>query len=176
MKTFSKYSVINMLIRIIPSNMAKYFVLNFCVIITNGNDWNLSLNIYLLHRERQVATKLVRRTEKKLKEIILQVDDERRNTEQYKDQAWTVFFSLYYVILLFIPTTYRSGFDLTFNLCDPCKINRWTSWTLAWSSWSVNWKKQRKRPRGPMPTVGNYRESLKMPQSLLMQWTVKSPL
>ncbi|CAG13663.1 unnamed protein product, partial [Tetraodon nigroviridis] len=38
-------------------------------------------------RERQVATKLVRRTEKKLKEVILQVDDERRNAEQHKDQA-----------------------------------------------------------------------------------------
>uniref|UniRef100_A0A669ELS0 Myosin-9 n=1 Tax=Oreochromis niloticus TaxID=8128 RepID=A0A669ELS0_ORENI len=38
-------------------------------------------------RERQTATKLVRRSEKKLKEVILQVDDERRNTEQYKDQV-----------------------------------------------------------------------------------------
>ncbi|XP_037834423.1 myosin-9 isoform X3 [Kryptolebias marmoratus] len=38
-------------------------------------------------RERQTATKLVRRSEKKLKEVILQVDDERRNAEQYKDQA-----------------------------------------------------------------------------------------
>ncbi|CAN9505992.1 unnamed protein product [Ophioblennius macclurei] len=38
-------------------------------------------------RERQAATKLVRRTEKKLKEVILQVDDERRNSEQYKDQS-----------------------------------------------------------------------------------------
>ncbi|KAM4635066.1 myosin-9-like isoform 2-T2 [Polymixia lowei] len=38
-------------------------------------------------RERQASSKLVRRTEKKLKEVILQVDDERRNTEQYKDQA-----------------------------------------------------------------------------------------
>ncbi|XP_054614701.1 myosin-9-like isoform X2 [Dunckerocampus dactyliophorus] len=38
-------------------------------------------------RERQSATKLVRRTEKKLKEVVLQVEDERRNTEQYKDQA-----------------------------------------------------------------------------------------
>ncbi|XP_037112125.1 myosin-9-like isoform X1 [Syngnathus acus] len=38
-------------------------------------------------RERQSASKLVRRTEKKLKEVVLQVDDERRNTEQYKDQA-----------------------------------------------------------------------------------------
>uniref|UniRef100_A0A1A7YG08 Myosin, heavy chain 10, non-muscle n=1 Tax=Iconisemion striatum TaxID=60296 RepID=A0A1A7YG08_9TELE len=38
-------------------------------------------------RERQTATKLVRRTEKKMKEILLQVDDERRNGEQHKDQA-----------------------------------------------------------------------------------------
>lgn len=38
-------------------------------------------------RERQQASRLVRRTEKKLKEVLLQVDDERRNTEQYKDQV-----------------------------------------------------------------------------------------
>ncbi|XP_061761988.1 myosin-9-like [Nerophis ophidion] len=38
-------------------------------------------------RERQSATKLARRTEKKLIELVLQVDDERRNTKQYKDQA-----------------------------------------------------------------------------------------
>lgn len=38
-------------------------------------------------RERQQACRQVRRTEKKLKEVILQVDDERRNTEQYKDQV-----------------------------------------------------------------------------------------
>uniref|UniRef100_A0A8C9VZG2 Myosin-9 n=1 Tax=Scleropages formosus TaxID=113540 RepID=A0A8C9VZG2_SCLFO len=41
----------------------------------------------VLPRERQQASKLVRRTEKKLKEVILQVDDERRNSEQYKDQT-----------------------------------------------------------------------------------------
>ncbi|XP_074082933.1 myosin-9 [Macrotis lagotis] len=38
-------------------------------------------------KERQAACKQVRRAEKKLKEVILQVDDERRNAEQYKDQA-----------------------------------------------------------------------------------------
>nr|XP_014349507.1 PREDICTED: myosin-9 [Latimeria chalumnae] len=38
-------------------------------------------------RERQAASKLVRRTEKKVKEMVLQVEDERRNAEQYKDQA-----------------------------------------------------------------------------------------
>lgn len=30
---------------------------------------------------------MVRRAEKKLKEVILQVDDERRNSEQFKDQV-----------------------------------------------------------------------------------------
>ncbi|XP_029446270.1 myosin-9 [Rhinatrema bivittatum] len=38
-------------------------------------------------KERQNASKQVRRTEKKLKDILLQVDDERRNAEQFKDQA-----------------------------------------------------------------------------------------
>ncbi|XP_032122503.1 myosin-9 isoform X1 [Sapajus apella] len=38
-------------------------------------------------KERQAACKQVRRTEKKLKDMLLQVDDERRNAEQYKDQA-----------------------------------------------------------------------------------------
>ncbi|XP_057201189.1 myosin-9 isoform X2 [Triplophysa rosa] len=38
-------------------------------------------------KERQQASKMVRRAEKKLKEVILQVDDERRSSEQFKDQA-----------------------------------------------------------------------------------------
>ncbi|KAE8611178.1 hypothetical protein XENTR_v10012358 [Xenopus tropicalis] len=38
-------------------------------------------------KERQNASKQVRRTEKKLKDVMMQVDDERRNAEQYKDQA-----------------------------------------------------------------------------------------
>lgn len=42
---------------------------------------------YFLHRERQAASKQVRRTEKKLKDVVLQVEDERRNAEQYKDQV-----------------------------------------------------------------------------------------
>lgn len=38
-------------------------------------------------RERHLASRLARRTEKKLKEVLLQVEDERRNTDQYKDQV-----------------------------------------------------------------------------------------
>ncbi|XP_064139693.1 myosin-9 isoform X2 [Loxodonta africana] len=38
-------------------------------------------------KERQAACKQVRRAEKKLKDVMLQVDDERRNAEQFKDQA-----------------------------------------------------------------------------------------
>lgn len=42
---------------------------------------------HLLCRERQAASKQVRRAEKKLKDVLLQVEDERRNAEQYKDQV-----------------------------------------------------------------------------------------
>ncbi|XP_067859326.1 myosin-11-like isoform X3 [Heptranchias perlo] len=38
-------------------------------------------------KEKQATTKVARRTEKKLKEILMQVEDERRHGEQYKDQA-----------------------------------------------------------------------------------------
>ncbi|XP_040002288.1 myosin-9-like isoform X3 [Xiphias gladius] len=38
-------------------------------------------------KSKYKSSRLARRTEKKLKEVLLQVDDERRNTEQYKDQA-----------------------------------------------------------------------------------------
>ncbi|KAK2121667.1 hypothetical protein P7K49_003053 [Saguinus oedipus] len=37
-------------------------------------------------KERQAACKRVHQTEKKLKDMLLQVEDERRNIEQYKDQ------------------------------------------------------------------------------------------
>uniref|UniRef100_A0A8C1M9R7 Myosin-9 n=1 Tax=Cyprinus carpio TaxID=7962 RepID=A0A8C1M9R7_CYPCA len=68
----------------------------------------------LEEQERQQASKLVRRAEKRLKEVILQVDDERRNTEQYKDQAKTLniyffyrsivlFISLYFLLLFSFP-------------------------------------------------------------------------
>lgn len=40
-------------------------------------------------RERQAASKQVRRAEKRLKDVLLQVDDERRNAEQFKDQVGT---------------------------------------------------------------------------------------
>ncbi|MEQ2209403.1 hypothetical protein XENOCAPTIV_029752, partial [Xenoophorus captivus] len=45
------------------------------------------LEVTIKSKERQQASRLVRKTEKKLKEVMLQVDDERRNTEQFKDQV-----------------------------------------------------------------------------------------
>ncbi|XP_061455624.1 myosin-11 isoform X2 [Rhineura floridana] len=38
-------------------------------------------------REKQVAAKTLRQKDKKLKEVLLQVEDERKQAEQYKDQA-----------------------------------------------------------------------------------------
>ncbi|XP_062853396.1 myosin-9-like isoform X2 [Trichomycterus rosablanca] len=37
-------------------------------------------------KEKQASSKLVRRSEKRLKEVLLQVEDERRNSDQFKDQ------------------------------------------------------------------------------------------
>ncbi|KAM4604324.1 myosin-10 isoform 1-T1 [Polymixia lowei] len=37
-------------------------------------------------KERGAANKIVRRTEKKLKEVVMQVEDERRHADQYKEQ------------------------------------------------------------------------------------------
>uniref|UniRef100_A0A8C9Z5Y5 Myosin, heavy chain 10, non-muscle n=1 Tax=Sander lucioperca TaxID=283035 RepID=A0A8C9Z5Y5_SANLU len=39
-----------------------------------------------LEQERAAANKIVRRTEKKLKEVMMQVEDERRHADQYKEQ------------------------------------------------------------------------------------------
>ncbi|XP_038639473.1 myosin-9-like isoform X3 [Scyliorhinus canicula] len=38
-------------------------------------------------RDKQAASKLARRSDKRLKEVMLQMDDERRNSDQYKDQV-----------------------------------------------------------------------------------------
>lgn len=38
-------------------------------------------------RERIVANKLVRRAEKRLKEVLVQVEEERRNADQFKEQV-----------------------------------------------------------------------------------------
>lgn len=56
----------------------------------SGGECPLSVTISVLPRERQAASKQVRRTEKRLKDVLLQVEDERRNAEQFKDQvcAW----------------------------------------------------------------------------------------
>ncbi|XP_078394384.1 myosin-9-like, partial [Cetorhinus maximus] len=38
-------------------------------------------------KERSLANKLLRRTEKKMKELLLQIEDERRHADQFKEQA-----------------------------------------------------------------------------------------
>lgn len=46
----------------------------------------LEEQLELERQERMIANKLVRRTEKKFKEVVLQVEDERRHADQFKDQ------------------------------------------------------------------------------------------
>lgn len=40
-----------------------------------------------LSREKQATTKSVRQKDKKLKDVMMQVEDERKQAEQYKDQV-----------------------------------------------------------------------------------------
>lgn len=45
-------------------------------------------NLYCLRfRERAIANKLVRKAEKKLKEALMQAEDERRHADQYREQV-----------------------------------------------------------------------------------------
>lgn len=46
-----------------------------------------SVSWALLFRERILSGKLVRRAEKRLKEVVLQVDEERRVADQLRDQV-----------------------------------------------------------------------------------------
>lgn len=40
-----------------------------------------------IRRDKQTAAKALRQKDKKLKEVLLQVEDERKQAEQYKDQV-----------------------------------------------------------------------------------------
>lgn len=63
----------------------------------------LTITVFLC-RERQAASKQVRRAEKKLKDILLQVDDERRNAEQFKDQVCMVTAALVSLVVGGLPS------------------------------------------------------------------------
>lgn len=52
-----------------------------------GSRDNKSSSNFLCWRERAAANKMVRRTEKKLKEVCMQVEDERRHADQFKEQV-----------------------------------------------------------------------------------------
>lgn len=43
--------------------------------------------VLLLIRERQSQQKINRKLEKKMKEIVMQLEDERRTVDQYKEQV-----------------------------------------------------------------------------------------
>lgn len=61
--------------------------MGFYINALEGNWFDVFDYVALFVRDKQQASKLMRRTEKKLKEVLLQVEDERRNSEQFKDQV-----------------------------------------------------------------------------------------
>lgn len=68
--------------------------------------------MFLFLRERAMANKLVRKTEKKLKEVVMQVEDERRHADQYREQV--------YLLCLHLPLTCVLG--LYYNIPPHCII------------------------------------------------------
>lgn len=63
----------------------------------------------------------MRRAEKKLKDILLQVDDERRNAEQFKDQVCVVTYS--------IVVCWREGFPSMVKASSVFKRNLRKAWS-----------------------------------------------
>lgn len=55
-----------------------------------------------------MANKLVRKTEKKLKEVVLQVEDERRHADQYREQVYSHNSLRFYMIYKLIRVSYLS--------------------------------------------------------------------
>lgn len=52
-----------------------------------------NISFWTVLRERQQASRTVKRSEKKLKELLVQVEDERRTAEQHKDQVGCILIS-----------------------------------------------------------------------------------
>lgn len=46
-------------------------------------------------REKQNIAKSSRKLEKRVKELLLQLDDERRHADQYKEQVRSIFFGVF---------------------------------------------------------------------------------
>ena len=65
-------------------------------------DW-LCVTFY---RDKQNTAKAVRQKEKKLKDVLIQVEDERKQAEQYKDQVscWFICFLIFLMALFPIYT------------------------------------------------------------------------
>lgn len=64
------------------SNKVLLYVCREMFGATGSLSWTL-----LSLRERAIANKLVRKTEKKLKEVMMQAEDERRHADQYREQV-----------------------------------------------------------------------------------------
>ena len=71
---------------------------------------NLEEQLSAEAQERMLAAKANRKLEKKIKELMMQLEDERRHADQYKEQNekvrhWTALYSLNLIPFCFSPTT-----------------------------------------------------------------------
>ena len=101
---------------------------------------------------------------------MMQVEDERRHADQYKEQVLskdeqsdTIGKLKLYCAWSFcqLSTIYHHLPSVSPRLHLPV---RWRKPTLVWSSWNASWKRRRRKPPGPTPPAGSCRGSWTTPR------------
>lgn len=117
----------------------------------DADGFKCSVVMFTLCRERQVTSKNLRQKEKKLKDLSIQVEDERKQAQQYKDQVTLIYTGAKRIQTwsFFCSQTWQQNYPFVL-----CRQRRATS---GWSSWSISWRRPRKRLSVWPPLGGNCR-------------------
>lgn len=87
-------------------------------------------------REKQAAAKTLRQKDKKLKDALLQVEDERKQAEQYKDQVSDCIVRVLVWGTGIFRSYLRKG-DSVFCLKEIPLESRPSAWILCWESYAA---------------------------------------
>lgn len=132
----------------------------------------MMLNAFLLYepREKQASAKSLRQKDKKMKDLMIQVEDERKQAEQYKDQVRS-----HLVTDRSWCRSMRADAKMKPALYLWCPTRR-KSRTLAWSSWRGSWRSRRRNPSEPRPPAESCSGSWMRPRRPQTLWAAKSTL
>lgn len=103
----------------------------------------------------------MRQKDKKLKELTCQIEDERKQTEQFKDQVRSIL--VQHLSFCFLTT-------LTTDWHHPCRLKRQI---CEQGSLSCRWKKSMRNLSVPQLPVVNFRKSWTRPPRLMTPWSKK---